>query len=63
MLNLRYIKDNISLVKKSILQKNVDCNIDELINLDKERISLIQKVEKLKSERNIINNKISNYKK
>jgi len=59
MLNLKYIKDNIDFVKQSIKLKNVDCNIDEIIHLDKQRIALIQNVEKLKSERNSINNQIS----
>ena len=59
MLNLKYIKDNIDFVKRSIKLKNVDCNIDEIIDLDKQRIALIQNVEKLKSERNSINNQIS----
>ena len=63
MLRLKYIKENIDLVKKSIKQKNVDCDIQEIISLDKERISLIQNVEKLKSERNSINNEISDLKK
>ena len=59
MLSLKYIKDNIDFVKQSIKLKNVDCNIDEIIHLDKQRIALIQNVEKLKSERNSINNQIS----
>ncbi len=63
MLSLKYIKDNIDLVKQSIKQKNVDCNIDEIIHLDKKRISIIQSVEKMKATRNSINNKISDYKK
>jgi len=63
MLSLKYIKDNIDLVKRSINQKNVDCNIDEIINLDQKRISIIQSVEKMKAKRNSINNKISDYKK
>ena len=39
MLNLKYIKDNIDFVKQSIKLKNVDCNIDEIIHLDKVFIS------------------------
>ena len=41
MLSLKYIKDNVDLVKQSIKQKNVDCNIDEIIHLDEKRISII----------------------
>ena len=63
MLSLKYIKENIDLVKRSIIQKNVDCNLDEIIDLDQKRISIIQTVEQMKATRNSINNKISDYKK
>ena len=59
MLSLKYIRDNIDLVKKSIQSKNIDFDLEQLLNDDKSRRTIIQKVELLKSERNLINKKIS----
>jgi len=59
MLSLKYIRDNLSLVKKSIESKNINFDLKKLLNDDKSRRNIIQKVESLKSERNLINKKIS----
>ena len=59
MLSLKYIRDNIDLVRKSIQSKNIDFDLEQLLNDDKSRRAIIQKVELLKSERNLINKKIS----
>ena len=63
MLNLKYIIENFDQVEKSIKSKNVDFNLDIIIDLDIQRKSLIQSVEKLKSYRNNINSNISDKKK
>jgi len=59
MLALKYIRDNIELVEKSIQSKNINFDLKNLLNDDKDRREIIQKVESLKSERNLINKKIS----
>ena len=59
MLSLKYIRDNLDLVKKSIQSKNIDFDLKKLLDNDKFRREIIQKVEFLKSQRNIINKKIS----
>jgi len=61
MLNIKYIKENIPKVKKAILHKNVDCDLDFIISLDDKRKEIILEVEKLKAERNIKNKSISIY--
>ena len=63
MLNIKYIKENLDKVKNAILYKNVDCDIQEIINLDDKRSNIIGEVEKLKAERNIKNKLISDYRK
>ena len=50
MLDIKFIRENKDLVKKAIKNKNIDLNIDELLNLDDKRRELIQKSEKIKSE-------------
>ena len=59
MLSLKFIRENIELVKKSIKAKNIDFDIDLLLKDDKSRRDIIQDVEKLKAERNLINKDIS----
>ena len=59
MLSLKYIRENIPSIKKAIESKNIDFDLNHLIKLDLKRRNLIQDVEKLKSERNIINKKVS----
>ena len=59
MLSLKYIRENTPSVKKAIESKNIDFDLDSLMELDIKRRNLIQDVEKLKSERNIINKSIS----
>ena len=59
MLSLKYINENIEKVKSSIIAKNVDFNLDELLNLDDSRKKLINKVEVIKSKRNLLNKNIS----
>jgi len=59
MLSLKFIKENIDLVKSSITSKNIEFDIEELLKKDKKRRAIIQDVEGLKSERNILNKNIS----
>ena len=59
MLNLKYINENIDFVKDCTNQKKCDVDIDNIILLDSDRKSLINKVEKLKAKRNQLNKEIS----
>jgi len=63
MLNIKYIKENINKVKESILHKNVECDLDNILILDDKRKEIIIEVEKLKAERNNKNRLISAYRK
>ena len=59
MLSLKYITENTELVKESIQHKKCDINISDVLSLDKSRKSIINKVEKLKANRNNLNKEIS----
>ena len=59
MYSIKFIRDNTELVQNSILKKNSDINLNEILDLDFKRRTLIQEVETLKANRNTINNKIS----
>ncbi len=50
MLDLKFIKDNPSLVKENLINRNLDPKIlDEILRLDLLRVSLIQKVDQARS--------------
>ena len=59
MLTLKYINENIDLVRQCIKYKKCNVNLDNILKLDLERKSIINKVEKLKANRNKINKEIS----
>ena len=52
MLDMRFIRENTDVVRKSLEARNSDYNLDELLSLDKERREILTKVEALKKERN-----------
>jgi seryl-tRNA synthetase len=58
MLDLKFIRDNVPLVKSGIRAKNADDNIDEIIRLDERRRAMIGEVEVLKARRNDVSAKI-----
>lgn len=53
MLDLKFIRENTDLVKKSIKNRNTSCDIDKILSLDNERRELLIEAENLKHERNI----------
>lgn len=52
MLDMRFIRENTDIVRKSLEARNSDYNLDELLSLDKERREILTEVEALKKERN-----------
>ncbi len=57
MLSIDYIRENRDKVKQAAKNKGRDVDIDKTIELDDQRKSLIQKIQKLREERNINPNK------
>lgn len=63
MLDLKFIRDNIDLVRQNIINKNEKAKIDDILELDIERRKIIQEVEKLKNIRNVVSKEIAELKK
>ena len=57
MHNLKSIRENSDVFIKKISNRNVDINLDELLNLDKKNREIIQKKEKFEQERKAISKK------
>jgi seryl-tRNA synthetase len=58
MLDLKFIRENPELVKKGIESKNEKSRVDEILQFDEKRRSLITKSEELKSVRNKVSSQI-----
>ena len=52
MLDIKFIRENPDKVKEACQKKQVDCDIDEFLEVDKKRRELMQEVEVLKSKKN-----------
>lgn len=63
MLDLKFIRENVDLVKQAAQNKNQKVDIDQLIALDARRREIIQKVEDLKNQRNVASQEIGRLKK
>jgi len=58
MLDPKFIRENSDIVRKSLKDRGITLDLDELLSLDGERRKLITKVETHKNERNIESEKI-----
>ncbi len=64
MLELRFIRENIDLVREKIKFRNIEnSRIDEFVNIDKERRELLTEVEGLRNRRKTVSGRIAELKK
>jgi seryl-tRNA synthetase len=63
MLDTKFIRENLELVKTGAAEKRFEVDFDALVRLDDERKSLIRTVEELKAKRNRTNEEIARLKK
>ncbi|MFA5813965.1 MAG: serine--tRNA ligase, partial [Patescibacteria group bacterium] len=52
MLDIKFIRENIDLIKKNCLNRKIKADVDELLRLDNERRDFIQQIEEMRSEKN-----------
>lgn len=63
MLDIKFIRENVQIVRNGIKAKGADDNIDEILQLDEQRRSLIGEGEALKAKRNEVSAKVGQMKK
>ena len=63
MLELKFIRENPDLVKKVLIQRLKELDVDKLLALDRERRNLLQEAEALKHKRNAVSDEIGALKK
>ena len=59
MLDIKFIRERADDVKEAIKNKRISLDLDELLRLDQERISLLRETEAFNQQKNAINDKIA----
>ncbi len=59
MLDIKFVKENKEAFKKAIKDKNIDLDLEELLQVDKKRVQLLQEIESLQAEKNKLNAEIA----
>ncbi len=59
MLDLKFIRENLDLVRRSLKDRNLNLNLDTLVSLDEERRKKLQEVEELRAKKNQANDEIA----
>jgi len=62
MLDIKFIRENLEIVKEAAKKKKVDVDLDKLLALDDQRREILQSVEAKKQEQNEVSNRIVNIK-
>ncbi len=62
MLDVRFVRENIELVKEALRKRDYDITVDEFLELDEKRRSLIREVEDLRNRRNTVSEEIGKLK-
>ena len=63
MLDSKFIRANVELVKQGILNKGEDASLEEFLRLDERRRDILSEVEQLKNRRNIASKEVAQLKK
>ena len=63
MIDIKIIRENPSEIKKMILNRNMEYDVDYLSKIDEERRVLVNESQQMKRNRNLIANEISTLKK
>ena len=58
MLDIKFVRENIDLVRKKMEERGQDLDLDRFSDLDRERRDILQEVEVLRSERNKVSKEI-----
>lgn len=62
MLDIKFIRENIELVRKAIKEKNENVDIDKFVSLDNERRKLIQERDSIRQEKKRISHQVAELK-
>ena len=58
MLDIRFVRENVDLVRRKMLERGQDVDLDLFVSLDGRRRDILQNVESLRSDRNRVSKEI-----
>ena len=58
MLDIKFVRENKEKVKENCVNRNVKCDVDELLELDEKKRELITRADELKAEKNRLNEEL-----
>ncbi len=59
MLDIKYIRENADKIQEAAENKNIELDVGELLEIDKQRVALMREIEDLQAERNVISQEIA----
>ena len=59
MLDIKFIRENVEVVKKTIENKNAKVDINEFLNMDSQRRTLLAQADALKHQKNVASDEIA----
>jgi seryl-tRNA synthetase len=59
MLDARFVRENIEIIKDSLKKRGYEVNIDEFLVLEEKRLFLLKEAEELRNRRNVVSEKIA----
>ena len=62
MLDPKLLRENPELIRDALKNRNVDLNLEEIINTDEKRRSRITEIQELKQKRNTLSQEVGNLK-
>jgi seryl-tRNA synthetase len=62
MLDARFVRENIDLVRAALAKRNSDMDLSEFITLEGERLTLLRESEELRNKRNVVSEEIGKLK-
>ncbi|MGA1875857.1 MAG: serine--tRNA ligase [bacterium] len=63
MLDIKFLRDNLDLVREKLQQRGKEADIDRFISLDQQRRDILQESEQLKHERNVFSKEMADRRK
>lgn len=62
MLDARFVRDNIDLLKDALIKRAYDIDLSDFLNLESERLELLRESEELRNKRNVVSEEIAKMK-
>jgi seryl-tRNA synthetase len=58
MLDIKFIRQHTDLVRRKLIERGQDLDLDEVIRLEEQRRNILQEVENLRNERNTVSKQV-----